>query len=100
MAKVTGQVLEDNGGGIHWVTTDGRSCSSDRPTDGALREDIESLYTWIDNARHDRPDEADMVSINEDGMTLIAQVFDDGDVEIYDEHMGRAASDYAGLTDR
>lgn len=97
------QVLEDNGGGIHWVTADGRSCSvvegvhKKSPQAGQLVGDLATVEDWIDDARNDRPDEADTVSIDENGMTVIAEIDDDGDLTIRTEHMGASGRAYAGI---
>lgn len=95
------QILEDNGGGIHWVAADGRSCSSNGITGrdshtGQLVAELVALEDWMDDARNDRPDEADTVKMDEDGMTVIAEIDDAGVVTLYTERMGAPGRNYAG----
>jgi len=95
------QILEDNGGGIHWVTADGRSCSTNGITKrdsqaGQLVTELVGLEDWIDDTRNDRPDEADTVDMDEDGMTVIAEIDEDGVVTLYTERMGASSRNYAG----
>lgn len=97
MSKITAQILEDNGGTIHWVTDDGRSCSSDRPNAGALLADLASLTEWIDDPRNDRPDEADTVSFDEAGMIVIAEIDANKKITVYAARMGAAARLYTGI---
>lgn len=100
---IKAQILEDNGGGIHWATDDGRSCSTNGITKsssnaGALVADLVALEDWIDDTRNDRPDEADTVEMDEDGMTVIAEMDDAGVVTIYTERMGASGRAYAGTS--
>ena len=98
------QILEDNGGGIHWVTADGRSRSSNGITKsdgqaGQLVAELVVLEDWIDDTRNDRPDEADTVEMDEDGMTVIAEIDEAGVVTLYTEQMGASGRNYAGMSE-
>ena len=102
--KTKAQILEDNGGGIHWVTAGGRSCSSNGITKsdgqaGQLVAELVALEDWIDDTRNDRPDEADTVEMDEAGMTVIAEIDEAGVVTIYTERMGASGSNYAGTSE-
>lgn len=94
------QILEDNAGGIHYTTGD-TSCSSPgfysgHPQAGHMLRDLISLADWLDDARDERPDEADLVGFDEPGMSVVAML-QDGAVTLYPEKMGVSASVYAGL---
>lgn len=94
------QILEDNAGGIHYVTP-GKSCRhpgffAGHPQAGHMLADLLALGEWIDDCRHDRPDEADLVGFDEPGMSVVAML-QDGAATLYPDKMGVSASVYAGL---
>ena len=101
---VVAQVLEDNGGGIHWATDDDRSCSTNgiaygSSQAGKLLADLYAVKDWIDDVRNDRPDEADTVIMDEDSMVVIAALLADGTMIVNTEHMGASGKAYAGITE-
>lgn len=102
MSKITAQILEDNAGGLHVVTDDLRSvfilgCHEDHSQAGCLLADLVSVTEWIDDARNDRPEECDQVTMDEDGMTVIAELNEDGAVTLNTERMGASGRAYAGI---
>lgn len=60
--NTTAQVLEDNAGGLHLATNDGRSVyvgtiAPNHSLAGQLRDDLAALFDWIDDTRAERPEE-------------------------------------------
>lgn len=94
------QILEDNAGGIHFVMP-GKSCSNPgffagHPQAGHMLADLLTVAGWIDDCRHDRPDDADVVHFDHAGMKVVAYLRD-GAVMLWPDRMGASARIYAGI---
>jgi hypothetical protein len=102
MSSTKAQILEDETGGIHWVTFDGMSCSiggvemRDRRA-GRLLDELVSILDWIDGGRADCGDDADRVEMNAEGKTVIAEIDVDDVVTIHVGRMGASGRAYAGV---
>lgn len=98
---IRAQLLEDNGGGLHYVLSDGRSCSmagvyKGHSQAGQMLADIAAVEDWIDDTRKDRPDEADTVGWNEEGMIVIAER-DGGTITLHLDGVGASGAAYLGV---